>query len=139
MDVLVELALVGPVAGLLILALVGPLAGFLGLLVLVSALELAGRLSQLLTTVCSQRPIAVALRLGQQRGERARQRVYLVGREHGPVGEMGLFLGEQTLQSQEQRVLPAPLDGGLLGARVHLLERSVKRPAAGAPGGERVL
>ena len=86
-----------------------------------------------------RRAVAVALRLGQQRGQRARQRVDLVGREHGAVGEVGLLLGEQPLEPEQQRVLPAPLDRGLVRARVHLRQRSVERAAAGRPGGERVF
>ena len=83
--------------------------------------------------------VAVALRLGQQRGQRARQRVDLVGREHGAVHEMGLLLGEQPLEPEQQRELPPPLDRRLLGAGVYLAEGSVERPAPRGAGCKGVL
>ncbi len=46
---------------------------------------------------------------GEQRGQRARQRVDLVRGEHGPVDELGLVLGEHALEPEQQRVLLPPL------------------------------
>ncbi len=76
---------------------------------------------------------ARALRLGQQRRERARERIDLVGREHGAVGKLRLVVGEQSLQAQQQREVPAPFRRGVLGARVELGQRAIQRaPARGA-------
>ena len=83
--------------------------------------------------------VAVALRLGQQRGQRARQRVDLVGGEHRAVDEVRLLLGQQPLEPEQQRELAPPLDRRLLGAGLDLGQRSVERPASGRAGGERVL
>ena len=54
--------------------------------------------------------VAVALRLGEQRGQRARQRVDLVGGEHGAVDQRRLVLAQQPLEAEQQRELPPPLD-----------------------------
>jgi hypothetical protein len=43
---------------------------------------------------------AVSLRFGQQRGQRAGQRIHLMGGQNGAVGQVGLLLGEQPLQAQ---------------------------------------
>ena len=84
------------------------------------------------------RPLA-GCALGQQRGQRARQRVDLVGGQHGAVDEVGLLLGEQPLQAEQQRELAPPLDRGRLVAGVDLGQRSVERAAAGGPGGQGLL
>ena len=82
-------------------------------------------------------PFAVALRLGQQRGQRARQRVDLVGRQHRAVGEVGLLLGEQPLEPEQQRELAPPLDRGRACAPRR--SRSGRRRApAGGPSRARV-
>src|SRR5206468_7853424 len=82
--------------------------------------------------------VAVALCLRQQRGERAGERVDLVGVQQRPVGQVRLVLAEQALEAEQQREAAAPFRGGNLRARVDLLERSVERPATGAAGGKRV-
>jgi hypothetical protein len=80
-----------------------------------------------------------ALGLGQQRRERARESVYLVRRELGAVGELRLIVGEQALESQQQRELAPP--GGRrvlgLGVGLELGERLIERAPAGAAGRER--
>ena len=48
-------------------------------------------------------PLAVALGLGQQRGQRARERVDLVGVEQRAVGEVRLVLAKQALEPEQQR------------------------------------
>ena len=79
-----------------------------------------------------RRAVAVALGLGQQRGQRARQRVDLVGREHRAVGQVRLLLGEQPLEPEQQRELPAPLDRRLVARRRR--SRPAQRRARGAAG-----
>src|SRR5579862_5627589 len=71
-------------------------------------------------------PVRRPLGLGQQSGERARQRVDLMGGEDGPVGEVGLLLGEQPFEPEQEREAAPPLDRGLLGARVDLAQRRVE-------------
>ncbi len=78
-----------------------------------------------------------ALRLGQQRRERARERVDLVGGEDGPIRELGLIVGEQPLQAEHQRVAATPFGRWVLGALLDLCERVLERPAAGRPGRKR--
>ena len=51
-----------------------------------------------------------ALGLGDQRRQRARERVDLVCGEHGPVHELRLVVREQPLEAEHQRELLAPLD-----------------------------
>ena len=83
-------------------------------------------------------PLAV-LGLGEQRDQRARQRVDLVGVERGAVGQVRLVLGEQALEPEHQRVLAAPLDRGLVAAG-RRSRRARRRARAGArcPGPARV-
>ena len=80
-----------------------------------------------------------ALRLGEQRHERARQSVYLVGRELGAVGELRLIVGEQPLESQQQRELAPPGGRRVLGLGVgrELGERPIERAPARAAGRQR--
>ena len=78
------------------------------------------------------------LGLGGEGDQRARQRVDLVGGEHGAVDELGLVVGEHALEPEDQRVLAAPLDRGLLAAGLDLGEGGVERAAAGRALGERV-
>ena len=64
------------------------------------------------------------LRGGQQRRERARQRVDLVRGQHGAVGELRLVLGEHALEAEQQRELAPPGGRGVLGLRVRLSSAS---------------
>src|SRR5208282_1237438 len=57
---------------------------------------------------------ADALRLGEQRGQRARKRVHLVRGQHGAVGEVRLVLGQQPLEAEQQRELAPPRGRGVL-------------------------
>ena len=82
-------------------------------------------------------PVAVALRLRQQRGQRARQRVDLVGREHRAVDERGLVLGEDAVEAQQQRPAAPPVRRGHLGAFVELDQRRIERLAPRGAGRER--
>ena len=79
------------------------------------------------------------LRRGQQRRQRARQRVDLVRREHGAVGELRLVLGEQPLQAEQQREFAAPGCRGVFRLRVGLQlgQRQVERAAARRAGRQR--
>ena len=86
----------------------------------------------------SRAPFARRGGLGQQRGQRARERVDLVRVEHGAVGELGLVLREQPVQAEQQRPALAPGDGRDLGAGLELRQRGVERAAAGGAGRERV-
>ena len=61
---------------------------------------------------CGGAPPLLALDLGDQRGQRARQRIDLVSGQHGAVDEVRLVLREQPLEAEHQRVLLAPLDEG---------------------------
>ena len=102
---------------------------------------LAGLRAGRATAVAVAVAVAVdrALGLGEQRGQRARQRVDLVGREHRPVDEVRLLLGEQPLEPEQQRELAAPLDRRAAVARVDLLERGVERAPTGGPWGQGLL
>ena len=74
---------------------------------------------------------AGALRLGEQRGQRARQRVDLVGGEDGAVDQRRLLDAEQALEPEQQRPLAAPRErrGGLRRRRAR---RAPRRTPAGA-------
>ena len=76
--------------------------------------------------------------LGHQLGQRARERVDLVRVKFRPVAQLRRFVGEQPLQSQQQREVSAPLDRGVLGAFVQLRKRRVERPPPSRAGGERL-
>ena len=80
--------------------------------------------------------VEALLDVGDQRGERARERVDLVGVELGAVGEVRLLLGEQPLEAEHEREVAAPLDRRRLAALVDLGERGVQRPAPRGAGGE---
>ena len=72
---------------------------------------------------------------GQQRGQRARERVDLVGVQQRAVGQARLVLAEHALETEQQRVAPAPSGRGHLGAGVDLAQRVLERAAAGASQG----
>ena len=76
------------------------------------------------------------LDVGDQRGERARERVDLMSGELGAVGKMRLLLGEQPLEAEQQREVAAPLDRGGLVPSLDLGERGVQRPAPRRARGE---
>ena len=59
-----------------------------------------------------------------------------MGRQHRAVGQLGLVLGQQPLQAEQQRVVAPPLDGRLRAAGVELSESGIERHAAGGPGGQ---
>ena len=67
-----------------------------------------------------------------ERDQRAGEGIDLVGGERRAVDEMGLLLGEQPLEAEDQRVVAPPLDGGLGAPVLDLVERRVERDAAGA-------
>jgi hypothetical protein len=60
-----------------------------------------------------------------------------VGGQRGAVHQLGLLLGEQALQTEDQGELAPPLHGGLLVAGVQLDQRGLERPAPRGTGGER--
>jgi hypothetical protein len=81
--------------------------------------------------------VAVAQRVGEQRGQRARERVDLVRGEDGAVDQRRLGDREHPLESEQQRELAAPLDRGDGRAGGHLGQRGVERPAPRGAGRER--
>ncbi len=163
LDILVQLAALLPVLGLLILVgvlipalilvvlveLEGPVDAVLGLVIGGHGGELRGqvlefsgiRIAPAVHALLAGRvgSCAVALSLGQQRGQRPGERVNLVGREHGPVGQMGLLLGEQSLEPQQEREAPAPLHRGVLVPILDLGQGGVQCPTASGPRGKRIL
>ncbi len=80
-----------------------------------------------------------AQRLGQQRRQRAREGIYLMGREHGPVHQLRLVLGEHAFETEQQRELPPPGGRGILGLWVllDLRQRLVERAPARRVRGQR--
>ncbi len=62
-----------------------------------------------------------------------------MSREHGPVGEVRLLLGEHALEPEQQRELPPPLDRGLLRSLLDLGQRGVERATACGTGRERLF
>ncbi len=70
------------------------------------------------------------LLLGHQLGQRAGEGVDLVRVQLGAVAQLRRLLGEQPLEPEQQREVPAPLDRGLLGARRR--SRPGRRRAPGA-------
>ena len=81
--------------------------------------------------VGGRRTVEAALVLGQQRRQRSRQGVYLVGGENRSVGQARLVIGEQALEPKQQREPTAPIHRRDLVARFDLGQRSVERLAAG--------
>ena len=79
----------------------------------------------------------VALGLGHEGDQGARERIDLMGGEGRAVGQVGLLLGEQPLQAEQQRVLAPPVDRGMLAAGLDLGHRSVERAPAGRALGQR--
>ena len=82
---------------------------------------------------------AVALLLGEQRGQRSRQRIDLMRGQDRAVGEVRLVLGEQPLEPEQQREVAPPVDRGLLVAGLDLDQRGVERAAAGRARSKRVF
>ena len=147
---LVELAvlvvtLVLPVLGLLVVVLrvlgvviLGVLVGALMLGVLVG--RLGGRwLGSLgggrLGSLGGRGVTGVPLDVGEQRGQRARQRVDLVRGQDRPVDEARLLLGQQALETEQQPELAPPGDRGRLAPVSDLGQRGVQRTAPGRPRG----
>ena len=86
----------------------------------------------------SRRSSAGDLLLGHQLGQGAGERVDLVRVELGAVAQRRRLVGEQALEAEQQREVPAPLDRGVLGAGVDLAQRGVERAAAGGAGRQRL-
>ena len=83
--------------------------------------------------------VAVALGLGEQRDQRARERVDLVGGERRAVRQVRLLLGEQALEPEQQRVLAPPGDRrDARGPRRSRPARRRARPARASPRPERL-
>src|SRR5262249_4735327 len=70
---------------------------------------------------------------GEQRGQRARQRVDLVWVEQRAVSEVRLVLGQDALEPQQQRVAPTPLGRGELRPALDLRHRRIERTPAPRP------
>jgi hypothetical protein len=114
-EALARVGVLGRLAELLLVVARAGLVPVLRLLRLVLVIELLlarnadGRKHHL---VVRDRPVrapgAVALRLGVEGGQGARQRVDLVRGEHSAVGQRGLVLTEQPLEAQEQGERAAP-------------------------------
>jgi hypothetical protein len=85
-----------------------------------------------------RRDVAVALDVGQQRRQRARQRVDLVRVQRRPVGEVRLVLAEDAFEPEQQRVAPAPVRRGHGGPGLDLGQRRVERASAARAGRERL-
>jgi hypothetical protein len=58
--------------------------------------------------------------------------------EFGAVAQLRWLLGQQPLEAEQQREVPAPLDRGLLRPFAELPQRRVERTAAGGSRGERL-
>ena len=74
---------------------------------------------------------------GQQRGQRAGERIDLVGVEQRAVGQARLVVAEHPLEPEQQRVAPAPSRRGHLGAGVDLAQRVLQRTPPGGARAER--
>ena len=80
--------------------------------------------------------VAVALRLGEQRGQRSRQRVDLVGGQHGAVGEVRLVLATAGARARAAARTCAATPWTAPGARRRARPaRRRARAGAAAPGG----
>jgi hypothetical protein len=117
---------------LLEVGLLGQLTGIVGGLVVLDA-EDRGAGQHVDRSV----PVRSAHRLGQQRGQRARQGVDLVGRERGAVRQLGLLLREHALEAEQQRELAPPRGRGDLQSGIELGQRLVERATARRPRRER--
>ena len=84
-----------------------------------------------------RRRIAGLEPIREQRGQRAREGVDLVGGEDRAVDELRLVLREQAIEAEQQRPLAAPVGRGHLRARLELHQGSVERTPAGGPGRQR--
>ena len=93
--------------------------------------ELLGRLAAAVAAA------QVLLDLRDQRDQRAGQRIDLVRVEQRAVREVRLLLDEQAFQAKQQRVVAPPFHGGLVPARLQLLERGVERCPTGRVLGQR--
>jgi hypothetical protein len=138
-DVLVLLAL--PVLGLLLLGGLFLVLEGLALAVgcrSVSGLRLGGGRGRgaAVAVPCRGAAVEPLLDVGDQRGERARERIDLMSRELGAVREVGLLLGEQPLEAEHEREVAPPLDRGRLATVVDLDQGRVEGPAAGRPRGQ---
>ncbi len=127
---LVPIALLGLAVGVPVQRLV-----LLADLVVALELELARR--QLLDRGGRLGAVAVLLGLSLylcgQRDQGARQRVDLVRRQRRAVNQMRLLLGQDALESQDQRELAPPQDRGRLEAGIQLGQGGFQRaPAGGA-------
>ena len=122
------------------LRLVVPVLRLLGLVVVVEVL-LAGDAGGDQDRRLVERPgavrLRVALRLGEERGERARQRVDLVGGEHRAVDQPRLVLRQQPVQPEQERPPLPPGDRRRGEARVELGQRGVERPPPRRPRRQR--
>ena len=78
-----------------------------------------------------------ALRLGEQRRQRAGQGIDLMRVQRRAVGELGLVVGQHALEAEHERVAPPPVRRGDLLARVDLQQRSVERAPPGGAGRQR--
>ncbi len=86
-----------------------------------------------------RRAVAVlALCVGEQRGQGARQGIDLMRVQRRAVGELGLVVGEHALQAQHERVAPPPLRRRHLRPVLDLQQRGVECTTARGAGGERV-
>ena len=81
---------------------------------------------------------AADLLLGHQLGQGPGEGVDLVRVQFGAVAQLRRFVGEEALQPEQQREVAAPLDRGVLGAVVELLQRRVERAAARGPRRQRL-
>ncbi len=78
------------------------------------------------------------LLLGHQLGQRARESVNLVRVQFRPVAQFRRFVGQQSLQTEQQREVPPPLDRRVLRPCVQLFQGSVQRTAARRARSERL-
>jgi hypothetical protein len=78
------------------------------------------------------------LLFGEQLGQRAGEGVHLVGVEFRAVPQGGRLLADQPFQSQQQREIAAPLDGGFGAPGVQLGDRGIEGAAARGAGRQRL-
>ena len=132
--------------GVLVLGLLPVLGLLVGREQLVLLVELGDSGHRCRSSAPSAVPVAVGLRavaavgarrassgpldLGDDRRQRAGERVDLVVVELGAVEQLRGLLGEQALEPEQQRVVAAPLDRRRLGAR-RRARRGRRRPRGG--------